>query len=165
MNKKRLIRILCALLCSAAAITDTAAAYGGIHSSAVDYMKFSRPYPIWALYNTASIYSAPDAYDPALDIAKSAVLPEVRLTGDLDGMTKYKPTLLEFNYKYNNSDISCYSSTELQGNSSLNYKKKSYSLKLYADESKDIEFKLKLGRWKKTENYIILMVQMKLSYK
>ena len=136
-------------------MAHTAAAYGGIHSSAVDYMKFSRPYPIWEPYNTAFIYSAPDAYDPELDIAKSAVMPEVRLTGDLDGMTKYKPKLLEFNYKYKNSDISCYSLTELQGNSSLNYKKKSYSLKLYADEDKDIEYKLRLGRWNKTENYLL----------
>ena len=155
INKKKLTRIFCALLCSAAAAGQTVTAYGGIHTPAVDYMNFNRPYPIWEPYRAAFIYSVPDTYDPALDIAKKAVLPEVKLTGNLDGMTKYTPKLLEFNYKYNNSDISCYSLTELQGNSSLNYKKKSYSLKLYADEDNDIEYKLTLGRWCKTENYLL----------
>lgn len=148
---KKIIYILCALLCSAQSVS----ASGGIHTTAVDWFRYSRPYPVWSRYETSALYGTPDEYDPAFNIKTSAELPTVRLTGNTLGMSKDSQKHLRFKYDYKDSHLSGYSMTSLQGNSSLNYQKKSFSLKLFTDRSGDVEYKPKFGNWRKTENYLL----------
>ncbi|MBQ3427805.1 MAG: CotH kinase family protein [Clostridia bacterium] len=148
---KMIIFFLCALLCSATSV----GAYSKIHTTAVDWFKSSHPYPVWSRYEQSAVYTIPNEYDPALNIRTSAELPKVRLTGNIVDMSKYSNRPMQFKYDYKESHLSGYAAVSLQGNSSLNYRKKSFSIKLFTDRTHDVEYKPSFGNWYNTENYIL----------
>ncbi len=88
-------------------------------------------------------------------ITDYAELPVVSLSGDFTGMDKENKKAVRFTYRYKGQSISGYSLTSWQGNSSLEYEKKSYAVTLYKD--KDLRGKLKIGfgNWEKDEHYVL----------
>lgn len=70
-------------------------------------------------------------------------LPIVNLVGNTDGMSKDKYKLMKFDYWNGNQHIEGYADTKWQGDSSLNFDKKNYRIKLYKDADKKDKLKIK----------------------
>lgn len=143
-------------LCLIAALlapSANAAAHDDFIPPTAARVHYTQPYPNRCFYGISDFNTVSNKYDPAYYIKNSAALPELRLTGNTEGMTKYKDKVLKFEYPDQN--VSCYAAVSLQGNSSLNFAKKSYSVKLYDDKDTDIERKVQFGGWKETENYLL----------
>ncbi|WP_271900751.1 CotH kinase family protein [Limosilactobacillus reuteri] len=70
-------------------------------------------------------------------------LPIVSLVGNVDGMSKDQSKLMKFDYWNGNQHIEGYSDTKWQGDSSLNFDKKNYRIKLFKDSDKKDKLKIK----------------------
>ena len=79
---------------------------------------------------------------------------EVKIDGDFTGIGKDQPIKAELKYKDENGvEFKKYIDIEWQGNTSLGYPKKNYSIDIYNDEDHDDEFKIKFGDWVPLESF------------
>ena len=82
-------------------------------------------------------------------------LPRVELEGSLYGMQqKTDVRVVRLRYAADGSSFDCYAKIKLQGNSSLGYKKKNYTVKLYADPECKEKVRLDLG-WDAQSEYCL----------
>ena len=77
--------------------------------------------------------------------------PKAFFSGNLDGMSKDVSKVLKIEYKDGVNDFTAYADMKWQGNSSLSYAKKNFTIKLYDDEAKTTKKKVDLGFGKQTK--------------
>jgi hypothetical protein len=70
-------------------------------------------------------------------------LPFISLVGNVDGMSKDQSKLMKFDYWNGTQHIEGYSETKWQGDSSLNFDKKNYRIKLFKNSNKKEKLKIK----------------------
>lgn len=81
-------------------------------------------------------------------------IPVLRLTGDMTGISKENTVLVSASYDGGDTTFDCYATLKWQGNSSVRYEKKNYSVKLFKDAAQDKKNKVDLG-WGKESKYCL----------
>lgn len=92
--------------------------------------------------------------DDKLAPPESAGVPVLFFEGDLDASTKEKPVNMTVKYQSEGLNFSAYATMKVQGNTSAEYEKKNYNLKLYEDEAHTKKQKVDLG-WGKEFKYCL----------
>ena len=82
-------------------------------------------------------------------------IPSIDLKGDMEGISKEKRITLEFDFSAAQQQFSCYSFTTWQGHSSLEYPKKNYTVRLFADKGITEKFRLAFDDWQLEHKYIL----------
>lgn len=85
---------------------------------------------------------SPDLDDKVAQYDSKTDIPIVSLFGDISGMNKDEYKLLRFDYQNGNQHITGYADTKWQGDSSLNFAKKNFRIKLYQDNKKENKLKI-----------------------
>ena len=83
-----------------------------------------------------------------------AGVPVIRLEGNLEKATKEHKEGMKFSYKDGDTEFTCFATVKVQGNTSSEYEKKNYSVKLYNDEAHTDKNKVDLG-WGKEFKYVL----------
>ncbi len=81
-------------------------------------------------------------------------LPILYLTGSTEEMTKEQTVTLQASYRSEETNFDCAATFKWQGNTSLKYDKKNYSVKFYNDDTLEKKFKVDLG-WGKENKYCL----------
>lgn len=76
---------------------------------------------------------------------EEAGVPVLFFEGELDESTKEKPVNMTVKYQSNNLNFSAYCTMKVQGNTSTEYEKKNYNIKLYKDEAHSEKYKIDFG--------------------
>ncbi len=85
----------------------------------------------------------------------TAVYPKMCFTGDISGMTtKADERDIKIDFYYGEKSFSGFAEIKIQGNSSLRYEKKNYTIKLFKDEKHDEKLKVDVG-WGKENKYCL----------
>lgn len=82
-------------------------------------------------------------------------IPKVFFTGNTNLMTKENAVDLEFSYRSLTDNFDGYVEIKWQGNSSVNYDKKNYTIKIYADKYKTKKLKKDIRGWGKQNKYCL----------
>ena len=83
-------------------------------------------------------------------------IPEIYFVGDnFSSMTKENPVDLGITINVNGFSWSGYSNTKWQGNSSLAFDKKNFTIKLYEDEAKETKCKFNWNGWGKQNKFCL----------
>lgn len=84
-------------------------------------------------------------------------LPMLKLYGSLEGIGKKDevPLTAAFEDPGQTLSVESYATLKYQGHASLQYDKKNYTLKFYADETREEKLKLALHHWNKENKYIL----------
>lgn len=90
----------------------------------------------------------------AEEITCSSDIPVIELVGDVSAVTKDKTATLEMHYLANDQTFDSICTLKYQGNSSLQYEKKNYNIKLFKDEDLEKKNKVDLG-WGKENKYCL----------
>lgn len=88
------------------------------------------------------------------DVQETA-LPQVRINGSLDGISKENRVLVPVDFLSDELQISCYGYMSTQGHSTLNYPKKNYTLRLYNDTALTDKHSISFNGWQKEHKYIL----------
>ncbi len=90
------------------------------------------------------------AVDPAL-----LGLPVLKFEGDYQSATKYKTVTVKATVKGEGLNFSSYATLKWQGNSSIKYDKKNYTVKFYEDEELTDKYKFDPFGWGKENEYCL----------
>lgn len=90
---------------------------------------------------------------PSVPEAES--IPRLEFTGSMDGISKSDRITLGFDFCSADMDFSCYSFTTLQGHSTLEYDKKNYTIRLFADSAVSEKYRLSFNGWQPEHKYIL----------
>ena len=82
-------------------------------------------------------------------------IPEVYLNGDITNMSKTNPIDLGISIKINGFEWTGVANTKWQGNSSLAYDKKNFTIKLYEDSTKATKQKINFNNWGKQNKFVL----------
>lgn len=82
-------------------------------------------------------------------------IPRVEFSGSMNGISKSTRVPLGFSFQGADRDFSCYSFTTWQGHSSLNYDKKNYTIRLFADAGITEKYRLAFDNWQLEHKYIL----------
>ena len=82
-------------------------------------------------------------------------IPEVYFTGNISTMTKDNDVDLSITVKINNFEWTGISNTKWQGNSSLAYDKKNFTIKLYENSTKENKQKFDFNNWGKQNKFVL----------
>lgn len=109
------------------------------------HIELTGPGQLWVLQPKLSLSEqvAPSLDERINQYDTKTDLPIVNLVGNTDDMSKDKSKLLKFDYWNGNQHIEGYADTKWQGDSSLNFDKKNYRIKLYKDADKKDKLKIK----------------------
>lgn len=89
------------------------------------------------------------------DTAANLIIPRVEFTGSMAGISKSTRVPLGFHFAAGDREFSCWSFTTWQGHSTLNYDKKNYTIRLFADEAITEKYKLVFNDWQLEHKYIL----------
>lgn len=81
-------------------------------------------------------------------------IPVLRLEGDVTGVSKENPVLVTASYAGGDMTFDCFATIKWQGNTSLQYEKKNYNIKLFKDAEQSSKNKVDLG-WGKESKYCL----------
>lgn len=81
-------------------------------------------------------------------------IPVLQLAGDVAGVSKENPVVVTAAYADGDTTFDCYATIKWQGNSSLQYEKKNYTIKLFKDAEQSKKNKVDLG-WGKESKYCL----------
>lgn len=109
------------------------------------HIELTGPGQLWVLQPKLSLSEqvAPSLDERINQYDTKTDLPIVNLVGNTDDISKDKYKLLKFDYWNGNQHIEGYADTKWQGDSSLNFDKKNYRIKLYKDADKKDKLKIK----------------------
>lgn len=82
-------------------------------------------------------------------------LDKIYLTGDMSNISKDNEVKLKVNYTGNKANFEKYATLKWQGNSSISYEKKNYTIKLYEDENYEQKYKLSINNWDSRNKYVL----------
>lgn len=103
------------------------------------------------IYNVLSNNNLIDKFN----ITTGNNIPEVYLTGDISTMSKAHPVDLTITVRINGFEWTGTSTTKWQGNSSLAYDKKNFTIKLYEDSTKANKQKINFNGWGKQNKFVL----------
>ena len=82
-------------------------------------------------------------------------LPQIHLTGDLTGIGKTKQVQVTAQFSIEGTDFDGYALMKYQGHSSLQYDKKSFTVKFFSDEECNEKQKFQFSHWNPEHKYIL----------
>lgn len=103
------------------------------------------------IYNVLSNNNLIDRFN----IVTGNNIPEVYLTGDISTMSKANAIDLAITVRINGFEWTGTSNTKWQGNSSLAYDKKNFTIKLYEDSTKVNKQKINFNGWGKQNKFVL----------
>lgn len=103
------------------------------------------------IYNVLSNNNLIDRFN----IVTGNNIPEVYLTGDISTMSKANAIDLAITVRINGFEWTGTSNTKWQGNSSLAYDKKNFTIKLYEDSTKLNKQKINFNGWGKQNKFVL----------
>lgn len=103
------------------------------------------------IYNVLSNNNLMDRFN----IITGNNIPEVYLTGDISTMSKANAIDLAITVRLNGFEWTGTSNTKWQGNSSLAYDKKNFTIKLYEDSTKVTKQKINFNGWGKQSKFVL----------
>ena len=83
------------------------------------------------------------------------LLPELRLTGSLDGIGKKVKVPLKAKFSGMGEDFECYAIMTLQGHSTYGHPKRNYTVRFYEDDQSVVKHKLQFNTWNREHKYIL----------
>ena len=83
-------------------------------------------------------------------------IPRIDITGNIDNMkTKSDIRKVSITYKSNNLNFNSYATLKLQGSTSLDYKKKNYTINLFSDKNYESKKNIDFGFGSKQSKYVL----------
>jgi len=89
------------------------------------------------------------------EIIPSDNMTRIDLKGDMTGIGKDNRIVLGFDFASAQQQFSCYSFTTWQGHSSLEYPKKNYTARLFADQNITEKYRMIFDDWQLEHKYIL----------
>lgn len=86
---------------------------------------------------------------------QNKTIPKVFFSGDITDMTKEVSVDLEMEYKDGKNDFECVVNMKWQGNSSLSYDKKNFTIKMFTDSTKATKLKKNFRGWGEQNKYCL----------